>query len=219
MVRREFREEAPGHETVCVHEGKGQYLRLDIAATKERRTNSLYRATNAGPSSTASDSQTRLIKVSGATSAQPSAMQRMLHSPSSRTLLVTYAPQHPPQKRCSQDSESVVNDSSSSQQMGQVNLVMGCGDAVRLVVDLDTGLATGVVSAVVRLVIRLRPLDDDLDAVVLDRELEVDAGGDRNSGWVTPAAVATAEALSMYFSIKRSLFHSKWRNSKAAVLA
>lgn len=44
-------------------------------------------------------------------------------------------------------------------------------------------------------------------------------GEDEGSGMVTPAAQSIPEGLSMYFSMRRSLFHDKWRSSRAAVLA
>lgn len=39
------------------------------------------------------------------------------------------------------------------------------------------------------------------------------------AGAVTPAAQSIAVGLSIYFSMRRSLFHAKWRSSSAAVLA
>lgn len=75
----------------------------------------------------------------------------------------------------------MANNSPPPQQIGQVNLVMRFCDSVRLVVDLDAGLAAAAVSAVVLIVSHLRLLDDR-DAAMLERELEVDAGGERSSG-------------------------------------
>lgn len=43
--------------------------------------------------------------------------------------------------------------------------------------------------------------------------------GDGGSATVTPAATVIAEGLSMYFSIRRSLFHDMYRNSRFAMLA
>ena len=91
------------------------------------------------------------------------------------------------------------------------------GDSARL--DLDDGF---IVSAVDRRVARRIPLvkERELDIELLERmgacDCVCEVGG---SDGEIPAKVVTEVALSMYFSIRRSLFQLKYRNNSDAVLS
>lgn len=112
----------------------------------------------------------------------------------------------------------------SSKQIGQTN-GSGClgagggrpvsGDSARL--DLEEHVFD---SAVDRRVARRMPLERAraLDEDVLER---IGAGGDGvdGSGGRMPADVVTWDALSMYFSMRRSLFQFMYRSSSEAALA
>ena len=89
------------------------------------------------------------------------------------------------------------------------------GDSPRLDLDVFT------VSAVDRRVARRIPLDSERELEdVLERMgacvCVCEAGG---SDGEIPAEVATDVALSMYFSIRRSLFQFMYRNKRDAVLS
>lgn len=80
-------------------------------------------------------------------------------------------------------------------------------------------VAAAVGSPAVRRVARRMPLlSRDDDDEVLER-MGATGDGDGGSGRVIPAASDTADAPSMYFSIRRSLFQFIWRNNRAATLA
>lgn len=68
------------------------------------------------------EERTDWTKVSGATSAQVSAIQRMESSPSSEIFEVRYADQQLLQKRWSQSKERGIRSGESSKQIGQMKL-------------------------------------------------------------------------------------------------
>lgn len=81
---------ADGHDTVFVHPGCGQYFKLELDATKCRTRSSWNRdhvkevSAASVEGGRASGKRMALMKASGVTSAQPSAMHRIECSLSSR---------------------------------------------------------------------------------------------------------------------------------------
>lgn len=108
----------------------------------------------------------------------------------------------------------------SSKQIGHTK-GSGCGCSARLDLDVLELVGEGESTAAVvdRRALRRNPLDKG--------EREVDVPLERMGAWVwvggsdgeIPAELVTEDALSMYFSIKRSLFQFMYRSKREAILA
>ena len=87
------------------------------------------------------------------------------------------------------------------------------GDSARLDLDFVDSAVDRRVARRIPLVSEREPVDDDPERM---GACVCEAGGSETD---IPAEVVTADALSMYFSIRRSLFQFMYRNNRVAVLA